>query len=63
MLSGPVAMLSAFLSIQFPELKGLAASWALVVVLVDLFLLSPWQKRMRDDAARIQELFDCDHQS
>jgi hypothetical protein len=60
MLSGPVAMLSAFLSIQFPELKGLAASWALVVVLVDLFLLSPWQKRMRDDAARIQELFDCD---
>lgn len=60
MLSGPIAAAWAFLVMVEPTLKGIAASWSLLVVLCDIFWLTPWQKRLRDSAARIQEAFDCD---
>lgn len=59
-LSGPVAVLAAFFVIALPEAKGFAALWGITVALCDLFWLTPWQKRLRDRAARIQEAFDCD---
>jgi hypothetical protein len=52
--------MSAFAVLAEPSLKATAASWGLLVVLADLFWLTPWQKRLRDLAARIQEAFDCD---
>jgi SMODS-associating 4TM effector domain len=60
LVSGPVAVCLAFSVIVFPELKGFAALWGLLVTLCDVAWLTPWQKRLRNAAARIQELFDCD---
>ena len=59
-LSGPVAVASAFAVMAFPAFKGIAAGWGLLVTLADIFWLTPWQKRLRNEAARIQEAFDCD---
>lgn len=57
---GPVAVATAFWIIFNPSYKGYAAAWGIAVALCDLFWLTPWQKRLRDSAARIQEAFDCD---
>lgn len=43
-----------------PALKGFGALWGIAVTLFDLFWLTPWQKRLRDLAARVQEMFDHD---
>jgi hypothetical protein len=59
-LSGPVAVASAFAVLAFPALKGVAAGWGILVALTDICWLTPWQKRLRNEAARIQEAFDCD---
>lgn len=59
-LSGPIAVASAFVGIGYPLLRGYIALWGLFVVLADLFWLTPWQKRLRESAACIQEAFDCD---
>lgn len=59
-ISGPIAVISAFLTLVFPSTKGVVACWGILVTLVDLFWLTPWQKRVKADAALIQEAFDCD---
>ncbi len=59
-LSGPVAVAAALLVIAYPAFKGYAALWGIIVALCDIFWLTPWQKRLRDVAARVQEAFDCD---
>jgi len=59
-VSGPVAVALAFCVIGFPHIKGYAALWGILVSLSDVFWLTPWQKRLRNKAARVQELFDCD---
>jgi hypothetical protein len=60
MLSGPLAAASAFFALLYPSAKGYVALWGVVVVLCDIFWLTPWQKRLRSSAAGIQEAFDCD---
>lgn len=60
LLSGPVAVAMALLVIASPALKGYAAIWGILVVLCDLFWFTPWQKRLRESGAKVQELFDCD---
>ncbi len=59
-LSGPVAIASALLGIACPPFKGYIALWGILVTLGDLFWLTPWQKRLRDSGARVQEAFDRD---
>src|SRR6187549_3528004 len=59
-LSGPVAVGSALLVLSDPTLKSFVAFWGISVALLDLLILTPWQKRLREVAARIQETFDCD---
>jgi len=58
MLSIPVAICAAITTIVKPELKGYMALWGILVVVFDLFVFTPWAKKLRDSAARIQELFD-----
>lgn len=58
--AGPLAFATGVTAIIKPELKEFVASWGLIVVLADLFWLTPWQKRMRENAAKIQEQFDCE---
>jgi hypothetical protein len=59
-LGGPVAVATALLALADPALKGYVALWGIIVALSDLLWLTPWQKRLRDTAARVQESFDCD---
>ena len=59
-LCGPVAVFWAILVLLVPSLKGFGALWGISVTLCDIFWLTPWQKRLRERAARVQELFDCD---
>lgn len=58
--SGPVAAASILLAIGWPSIKGYVALWGMLILLMDLLLFTPWQKRLRESAARIQESFDCD---
>lgn len=59
-VSGPITVLLAFSVIAYPQLKAYVALWGILVTLSDVFWLTPWQKRLRDKGARVQELFDCD---
>lgn len=59
-LTGPITVTLAVVSILYPPSKALVVIWAVMLTLTDLFWLTPWQKRLRDSAARIQEAFDCD---
>ncbi len=56
-----VGVTAAFMVILItPSLKVYAALWGLIVVLIDLLVLGPWQKRLQTSAASIQEVFDCE---
>jgi len=59
-LGGFIAVLFASIVVFIPSTKGLAAIWGILVTLIDIFWLTPWQKRLRDSASKIQEVFDCD---
>lgn len=59
-LSGLVTVILAILLIFNPSLKGFVITWGIVITLIDIFWLTNWQKSLRDSAARIQEIFDCD---
>ncbi|MBI1626445.1 S-4TM family putative pore-forming effector [Comamonas suwonensis] len=58
LLSVPIAICAAVAAIVKPEFKGYVALWGILVVVFDLFVLTPWVKKLRDKAARTQELFD-----
>lgn len=57
-LSIPIAIIAAISIIVNPELRGCIAIWGTLVVIFDLFVFTPWVKKLRDSAARIQEMFD-----
>lgn len=57
-LSVPIAICAVITTIIKPELKGDVALWGILVVVFDLFVFTPWVRKLRDNAARIQELFD-----
>ncbi|MEQ6290615.1 S-4TM family putative pore-forming effector [Vogesella sp. GCM10023246] len=58
LLSVPIAIGAAITTILKPEFKGYVALWGILVVVFDLFVFTPWVKNLRDNAARVQELFD-----
>ena len=58
-LSGPVAVCATVLGLVKPEVKASVALWGITVLVFDLTVFTPWQKALREKAARIQELFDC----
>ncbi|HCE2594309.1 S-4TM family putative pore-forming effector [Vibrio parahaemolyticus] len=58
LLSVPVAICAVITAIVKPELSGYMALWGILVVVFDLFVFTPWVKKLQDSAARVQELFD-----
>lgn len=60
LLGGPVAVGLALLSAAYPAAKGYTALWGMLIAIADLIWLTPWQKNLRETAARVQEQFDCD---
>lgn len=59
-LGGPIAIASVVAITAIPDLKGYAAFWGLIVSIGDVLWLNPWQERLRENAAKIQEAFDCE---
>lgn len=59
-LAGPIAVAWACAALAAPRIKGIAAAWGLLVSMSDVLWLTPWQRRLRVYAAKIQEAFDCD---
>lgn len=60
MLGGPATILIVCMAWCWPELRFVAATFGIIVLLLDTFVLTAWQSRMRETAAKIQEAFDCD---
>lgn len=58
-LSGLFAALFSIVIVINPEYRTYSALWGLTLIAFDLTLLNPWQKRLREAAAKVQELFDC----
>lgn len=59
-LSGPIAVASAFWAKTVPSTEGFVALWGIFVLLCDTFWLSRWLQNRRKDAVLIQESFDCE---
>jgi len=59
-LAVPIAIVWTISVLVDRSIVGYAAIWGLTVVLSDILFLTPWQKRLRSEAAKIQEVFDCD---
>src|SRR4051812_5638588 len=62
-LSVPCVILLSFLVAAFPEvgaLKGAAAAWGALLTVLDIAYFSNKVVELRERAAKVQELFDCD---
>jgi hypothetical protein len=59
-LSGAVPVCLALLAIAEPDLKASCTFYGITMTLIDIFWFTPWQKRVRESAALIQETFDCE---
>ena len=57
---GLLTVIFAFLVVIDSSFKILAVSWGILITLIDIFWLTPWQNRLKNSAAKIQEIFDCD---
>jgi SMODS-associating 4TM effector domain len=60
LLGAPLAIAWSILAMNFAPARGYAAFWGVLVSMSDVLWLDPWQKRLREQAAKVQELFDCD---
>jgi hypothetical protein len=59
-LAGPIAVMWAGAVAISPNLKAAAGVWGVLISALDAIVLTPWQKRLRERAAKVQEMFDCD---
>jgi len=59
-LSVPCVIVWSFVVLAFPALRSYAALWGIVITLLDSVALDRWQKNLKERAATVQELFDCD---
>lgn len=55
----PIPLAWSAIVIPNPELRPYMVLYSLAVVLLDVMLLNRRQSKMKEDAARIQEMFDC----
>jgi hypothetical protein len=57
-LAGPVAVMATLFGLIYPQLKDSAALLGLTILLLDIVLLNPRQKKLRGQGASVQEAFD-----
>lgn len=57
-LAGPVGVIATLLGLFYPQLKDYAALLGVTILVLDLVLLNPRQKRLRSQGASVQEAFD-----
>lgn len=58
-IAGPLVLLTTLIGFSFAPTKPYVALWGVLAALLDVVVLVPWQRFLRTQAARIQELFDC----
>lgn len=59
-LSVPAVIIWSFAVLAWPDLRSYAALWGIVITLLSLGVLDRYQKSLKEKAAKIQEMFDCD---
>lgn len=59
-IAGPLAVASAFAAMAFPVIRPYTALWGVAASLMEHLWLNTWQNNLKECAARIQEMFDCD---
>src|SRR5438034_9094825 len=59
-LSVPIVVAWSFVVLACPKLGVIAALWGIVLTFMDILTFTPWQSALKNKAATIQELFDCD---
>jgi hypothetical protein len=59
-LAVPGAVAWSLLVLWRAEVRPYAALWGVAAALFDALILTRWQVGVREEAAKIQELFDCD---
>jgi hypothetical protein len=59
-LSVPLALVWAFIVAGFPTLEIYSAIWGIGITLLSIFVLTPAQKKRQTQAAKVQQVFDCD---
>ncbi len=59
-LSVPLALGWSIVVAILPSLRSYAALWGIAVTLLGLLVLTPGQKDLQKQAAKIQQLFDCE---
>ncbi len=60
LLSVPLVLVGVLVVAAFPNLQIYVALWGGLVTLLGLFFLTPTQKNLQRQAAKVQQLFDCD---
>lgn len=59
LILGPFAVLLALLNRFYIEAKPYVALWSAITFILDILVITNWQKQIRESAAKIQEDFDC----
>lgn len=54
------AVICSFVTLIAPAFRAYAALYGMVLTILDIAVLNPWQQLLKAGAAKIQELFDCD---
>ena len=57
-LAGPVAVMATLFGLIYPQLKDYAALLGVTILVLDMVLLNPRQKKLRGQGASVQEAFD-----
>lgn len=59
-LSVPLALVWSIVLAAVPSLRIYGALWGIVVTLLGILFITPAQKELQKNAAKIQQLFDCE---
>ncbi len=54
----PLALIGSLVAMSYPDTKPYFALWGFLFGALDLLLITPWIHRMKETAAKIQEVFD-----
>ncbi|HLP88261.1 MAG TPA: S-4TM family putative pore-forming effector [Nostocaceae cyanobacterium] len=57
--SVPVVLIGSLIVVFFPNLNVYTAFWGLIVTFIDIIYLNHYQNLLKQQAAKVQELFDC----
>ncbi|MBD1864555.1 MULTISPECIES: S-4TM family putative pore-forming effector [Trichocoleus] len=58
--SVPLVLIGSLIAAFFPQFSVYTALWGLSITFLDVIFFSPYQKMFKKQAAKIQEIFDCD---